>query len=402
MPNPRCDDRSGTPQTTARAAAATIDDRPAETVPSSATRPGAIRAAEIVAFYLFDVADSIDLPAVPPLVDGQPVAARLSPKTATPSYVQYEKPPLSFDGEAVGVPEIDGFRTRIRLYDYGVISIALSGPFSGGWHELVDRAHSLIENDDLERRAEDLCRLVVDRLRPAVVRARAAMLSEDYLVVAVSELDTPMPAAALLALHGDDIAAILRGERRPLSEQEKAKVLQASLSYLADDLVVPTWNAAFIYDTPAGARAATEILEFANSQLLEFRYYDQLLDGELAAIYAKLQHPSWVDQWIGSRYKRAARQVHTLFIDVNELTDHTENALKFIGDVYSARLFGLVADRLDLDKWKANVGAKLKTLDDIYRFAVEQTSMARGTILELTIVLILLLELVMFFLGIME
>ena len=44
---------------------------------------------------------------------------------------------------------------------------------------------------------------------------------------------------------------------------------------------------------------------------------------------------------------------------------------------------------------------KLKTLDDIYRFTVEQTSMARGELLELMIVLILILELVLFFAGIM-
>jgi len=43
-----------------------------------------------------------------------------------------------------------------------------------------------------------------------------------------------------------------------------------------------------------------------------------------------------------------------------------------------------------------------QTLDDIYRFAVEQTAMSRGQFLELTIVLILVLELVLFFMGIMK
>ena len=380
-----------------------ITDRPASRVTTDAGQPGSsIRAAQFVAFYLFDVAESIDLQAIPALIGTQTVAARLSPKSATPPYVQYEKPPLSFDGDVVGVPGIDEFRTRIRLYDYGVISVALTRPFTGTWTELVNLGQSLIENDDLERRAEDLSRLVMDRLRPSFTSPRSTLLSEDYLVVAVSELETPRSADELMALHGDEIAALLRGERKPLSEQEKSRVLQARISYLADDLVVPTWNAAFVYDTPAGAQAAIEILEFANSQLLEFRYYDQLLDDKLGGIYARVQRPSWFDKWLGSANSRAARQVHALFIEVNELTDHTENALKFVGDVYAARLFALVADRLGLDKWKANVEAKLKTVDDIYRFAVEQSSMARGTFLELTIVAILILELILFFLGIME
>jgi hypothetical protein len=361
-----------------------------------------IRAGQVVAFYLFDVAETIDLQAIPPLVEGQAVAARLSPKPATPAYVQYDKPPLSIDGATLGYPELDGYQVRFRAYDYGVISLALSRSFLGEWSELLAIGQSLIENAELEQHAEDLCRRVSDRLRPAIHGLRPSFLSEDYLVYVVHELEQPLDAETLIAAQGDTIAAMLRGERQPLSAQEKAKILRHRISYLSDDLAIPTWNAAFVYDTPTGALAALEILEFANSQLLEFRYYDQLLDSELASIYARLQRPRWYETWIGARYTRAARHVHSLFIDVNELTDRTENALKFVGDIYAARLFGLVADRLGLNRWKANVQEKLKTLDDIYRFAVEQSSMSRGQFLELTVVLILVLELVLIFMGVMK
>ncbi len=240
------------------------------------------------------------------------------------------------------------------------------------------------------------------RLRSALVGYREDFLSEDYLVYAITDLDRPIPAAALLAERGGDIAAMLRGERQPLSDEERQLILRHHISYLADDLVVPTWNAALVYDTEAGARAAMDILEFANSQLLEFRYYDRLLDAELGTIYGRLQRPRWWQTLLGTRYTRAARHVHSLFIDVNELTDQTENALKFIGDIYAARLFGLVADRLGLESWKANVREKLKTLDDIYRFAVEQSSMSRGQFLEFIVVLILVLELLLIYLGVVK
>ncbi|MCA1561200.1 MAG: hypothetical protein LC804_13370, partial [Acidobacteria bacterium] len=164
---------------------------------------------------------------------------------------------------------------------------------------------------------------------------------------------------------------------------------------------VPTWNAAFVYDTDPGAAATLDIFEFANSQLLEFRYYDELLDAELGRIYAALQRSRWYDAVAGRRYTRAANELHALFIDVNELTDKTENALKMVGDIWAARLFTLAAARLGLERWKQNVEEKLETLDDIYRFAVNQTGIARGHLLELTIVLILILELVLFFMGIM-
>jgi hypothetical protein len=361
-----------------------------------------IRATHIVAFYLFDVAESADLSAVPALVGGPAVPARLAPKPATPAYVQYEKPPLSFDGEAVGCGTIDEFHVRFRVFDYGVLSVGLTRSFEGSWNELLALSQTLVENPELESRAEQLCRTVLRRLSPALTGTRETFLSEDYVVFSVLELDRRVRANELLDERGHDIARLLRGERQQLSEEETRKILEHRISYLADDLVVPTWNAAFVYDTPTGAQAALEIAEFANSQLLEFRHYDAQLDDELTAIYARLQRPRWYDQWIGSRYARAARQVHSLFIDVNELTDRTENTLKFVGDIYAVRLFGLVADRLGLDTWKAEVESKLKTLDDIYRFAVEQSSMARGQFLELTVVLILLLELVLFFVGVMR
>jgi hypothetical protein len=361
-----------------------------------------IRSGQIVAFYLFDVAETIDLARVPALVGSATTQARLAPKPATPAYVQYDKPPLSFDGAAIGIAELEGFQVRLRTYDYGVVSVALSRDFCGDWDALLRVGQTLIENDEFEQRAEGVCRRLIDRLQPALIGAHGTLLSEDYLVYVVHELAARQSGDELVAAHGGEIALMLRGERQPLSEQETNGILQHRMSYLADDLVIPTWNAALVYDTPGGAQAALEILEFANSQLLEFRHYDERLDNELAAIYAMLQHPRWFDKWLGSRYASAARQVHALFIDVNELTDRTENTLKFVGDIYAARLFGMVASRLALQTWKGNVQEKLKTLDDVYRFAVEQSSISRGQLMELAVVLILVLELALVFLGVMK
>ena len=356
----------------------------------------------ITAVYLFDVAEEIDLSQVPRLLSTQPAPARLTPKPVTPTYVQYRTPPLVVDGEALQRPEIDGFRARFKVYPYGIVSVALSRQFSGTWAELVAAGHRLIEEEGLASRAEGACLDIAQRLRPVLDQPRASVsLSEDYVVVALTALDPPLTGEALIEQHGDDIARLLRGERGTLSTQERDEVLRHRISYLADDLVIPTWNAALVVDTEAGAQAAIEIFEFANSQLLEFRYYDALLDSELTRIYDDLQRPRTMASF-GRHHIRAANQLHALFVDVSELTDKTENALKMVGDVYTARLYQLGAARLGLDAWKQSVAEKLKTLDDIYRFSVEQTQIARGHLLELTIIAILLLELVLFFMGIMK
>jgi hypothetical protein len=352
------------------------------------------------AFYLFDVADAIDLTKVGRLIDAVP--ARLTAKVTTPPYIQYQQPPIAVDGQIVGMPVVDGFRVRFKTFDYGVVSVALTRSLPQTWGQLLADGLLWQENAQLSAAAERCCRALVARLTDAIARPRPEFLTEDYLVFSVTQAGDGVAADALFTAHGGDIAQLLRGERDPLSAQEREEVLRHRISYFVTDLVVPTWNAAFIYDTEPGAQAALELLEFANSQLLEFRYYDQLLDGELARIYAELQREAWGQSWLGRRYTRAARNVHSLFIDVNDLTDKTENAMKIAGDVYTARLFALAGARLGLEHWKSNVREKLQTLDDIYRFAVEQTAMARGEFLELTIVLILVLELVLFFAGIMN
>jgi hypothetical protein len=361
-----------------------------------------IQSGLVTAFYLFDVAEAIDLKAVPGLLPDQTSAARLAPKPVTPSYIQYqEPPPLLVDGEAVQQPQLDGFRVRIKLFEYGVVSLALTRPFAGAWDDLVAAGQQFVGSDALEKRAGQLCDRIVERLRPALGEPRSRFLSEDYIVFGVTGLEERLDAEELMHRHGDEIALLLSGERSALSAQERDEVLRHRISYLADDLVVPTWNAAFVFETEAGMQAALELFEFANSQLLEFRYYDDLLDAELERIYDDLQQPRWSDAF-GRRYMQAANELHALFIDVNELTDKTENALKMVGDVYAARLYNLIGSRLGLDRWKQSVAEKLKTLNDIYHFSVEQTQMARGHFLELTIIAILILELVLFFMGIMK
>lgn len=350
-----------------------------------------ITAGSIHAFYLYDVAQGIDLTALQAIVGPAATPASVHDKQAGPSRVRYLQPPTIVDGAVLGVSDVDGFSVRVKCYDYGVISLRLSRPFTGTFADLVKVSQELIESETVELNAEQAVQRIIERVRPALVDSRPSVLDEDYLTLVVNTLEQPVTADALLASQGPAIAQMLRGERQQLSDQERDEVLRHRLSYLTDDLVVPAYNAAFVYDTEAGAMASLEILEYANSQLLEFRYHDELLESELGRIYAGLRDRGG-GRVLRRKSARAVHELHSLFIDVNELTDRMENVLKLVGDVYAARLFGLASTRLGLDGWKRNVEDKLKTLGDIYRFTVEQSSMTRANFLELLIVLILTIE----------
>ena len=79
----------------------------------------------VTVFFLYDVAEAIDLATVRGMVSAT-ASVQIAPKTQSPPYVQYAHPPISIDGQAVGIPDVGGFQVRFRLFDYGVISLALT------------------------------------------------------------------------------------------------------------------------------------------------------------------------------------------------------------------------------------------------------------------------------------
>ena len=189
----------------------------------------------------------------------------------------------------------------------------------------------------------------------------------------------------------------MRGESALLSEGERNEILQSRISYYPNDLAVIGWNAAFLYDTQAGAETAIQLLEYANSQLLEFRYYDELLTRELDGVYDFLEEGTGL--WARWRTARAASKLHTVLLDVNELTEHADNAIKFLSDMFSARLYKLAASKVGVPDYKTLVKEKLQTAEDLYSFMVEQFHQSRAFVLELMVVIILIIDLIFLFKG---
>jgi len=186
-------------------------------------------------------------------------------------------------------------------------------------------------------------------------------------------------------------------ETARLSEGEKQEILQSRISYYPNDLTVIGWNAAFLYDSSTGAETAIQLLEYANSQLLEFRHYDDLLTEELERVYKLLDEGTGVfAQW---RLARSATRLHTVLLDVAELTEHSDNAIKFLSDMFSARLYRLAALKVGVPDYKDLVTRKVHTAEELYRFMVDQFNQSRAFFLELTVVIILVIELVYLFKG---
>ena len=204
-------------------------------------------------------------------------------------------------------------------------------------------------------------------------------------------------APQLLNSCGLQIAQVVRGENAVLSDEERREVLQSAMSYYPNDLAVLGWNSAFIYDSVAGSETTMQLLEYANSQLLEFRHYDDLLTRELARVYDSLgKNSTLIGRW---RLPREASRLQTVLLDVTELTERADNAIKFLSDMFSARLYRLAASKVGVPDYKSLTQEKLRTAEDLYRFLIDEFHQSRTFWLESLVVLILLIELVYIFHG---
>jgi hypothetical protein len=318
-------------------------------------------------------------------------------KHATPEYVRFENPPVVETLDTILLASGERVRPQIKYYDYGVISVLMEFPFEGGWESLSALAARWVPSTELEREAEKVVRSRLERIGPTLMRPYSQWLAEDYYIFLLKEVEGQPSGADLLRNHGSQIAQIVKGERAELAPAEKEDALQSALSYYPRDLIVVGWNASLIYDTPSGAETSVQILEYANSQLLEFRHYDELLTRELAGVYDSLKHRAGIlKRW---QMRREASRLTTVTVEVTELVERADTAIKFVSDMFSARLYRLAASKVGVPEYKNLVNEKLKTAADLYNFLIEEFHQSRGFILELMVVIILLIELGYLFRG---
>jgi len=350
----------------------------------------------VMVLLQFDVCEAIRLDRLQELVSARTVQ-QPNMKHPAPGYVRYQRPPVVVPLEPLVLESGETLHGEIKYYDYGVLSVVFELAFADGWSKLTALASRWVWDVDFAAQATAIVRASMQRAAPALIKPYKEWLSEDYLIFHIREITGTPSVGELIQQNGSRIAQVVRGDTAQLAESECNEVLQSRISYYANDLAVIGWNAAFLYDSTSGAETAIQLLEYANSQLLEFRHYDEMLTAELERVYTLLDKGTGIfARW---RLARSATRLHTVLLDVAELTEHADNAIKFLSDMFSARLYKLAALKVGVPDYKDLVTKKVTTAEELYRFMVDQFNQSRAFFLELTVVVILVVELIYLFKG---
>ena len=291
----------------------------------------------------------------------------------------------------------------VKILPVGAVSITVRVPFEVDhvedlvvYHDLQFSNGSL--NDEVRRIAEETRR----ELSAYFIRPVPSIAEEEaYTVFCIEspligkEGGGQLRAENWLKAHRRAVASLLTQEPDidHLSNQEANESTDRSLSYYEHDLVVVDWDAALVIDERRNFEESLYAMELANLQLAELEAYDRLLDGSLERAYRDL-----TNRRLRGR-GTIMRELREIRIDLARFSDELSNITKFFGDWHLARIYENVSARFHLADWHKTIDSKLKTLDDLYQLLNHDQTNRWMLILEVTIVLLFIIDLVILFLG---
>jgi hypothetical protein len=362
----------------------------------------------VTALRLFDLAYAIDLGQAEALWAGQAGQGARSKLTGTPpKAVDFGDPPLGLFMPSVPlVLYEDGKRIEVeaavvaRLYAFGVVTLSLQIPADGlSWSGFTTRVNA-VEAAVGAQIETDLWHGLLENLRGAIdaslTRPTRSELVEDYLVATVTRFAGVVPAADLGPKI--DLVPLLSGETRPLAESARADLLSRRFAYYTDDLVVLTWDRAFVYE-PRGETDVADVIEVANAQFLQMRYYDELLDAELPRMYDLVEETTRRFTVGPRRFAGLARKLYTLVAEVTELTEKVDNALQVTEDVYLARVYTAALELFRVKAVSDAVDRKLAIIRDTYAALYDEAASSRAGLMEAAVVILILVEIVLALFG---
>ena len=359
---------------------------------------------EAVYIYAFDVAYQMTRQPVRELL-GQPVAqfvvdaSKRSPRQLffyRPQMVRL--PPL----ERIGPNGAMRVERVIKLLPVGAISISVRVPFAVARIEDLVCYHDLqFSNGSLSEEVRRLAEEVRSELAAHYVRPVRQLAEEEaYTVFCIespltTEEGTTMGAENWWQANRRAVASLLTQEPDidHLSKQEADESTGRFLSYYERDLVVVDWDAALIVDEPQNLDETLYVMELANLQLAELEAYDRILDDSLERAYRDLSARP-------TRGRAAVlRELREIRIDLARFSDELSNITKFFGDWHLARIYENISARFHLGDWHRTIDKKQRTLDDLYELLNHDQTNRWMLILEVTIVLLFVIDLVILWLG---
>ena len=340
-------------------------------------------------YRIYDMGREIDLDQLERELARSYFTARASFLRVNPKSIMIEDPPLMLRMHTVSVDrEGRGFTLDViaRVYDIGAISICFAyedpdAPSSS----LVDTALLFSGQETLSDLFRSYLHTIADILRPCIGDISIEPdFYEDYTIYVTDRIDETI-----------DPAVLLSGERTHFSSQIRDDIVRNTLSYTTDDIAVLSWDSALLCN-PERPTDLIDLIEFASVQVLELRYYDQVLTRQMDKMYDDIESADRMFKLLRMRKIHAimSGQMET-YAEVSEILEKINNLIKVTEDVYYARVYEMVLKVMRSSQWSESVGRKIDVISENYSMLSDEVRIQHSNFLEWIIIILISMEFIL-------
>lgn len=355
-----------------------------------------IKKGRILLYRVYDIGEEIDLEKAEKIIEQATTRSKFRLKNINRQAVIVSNDPLSIAlGNFTLRSEAEEFTFEIsgKLWEFGTLSLTFEFIIPPGTTlDELGRISDKIQNyEELEVYARLRARDLTQQILPSMGKSNEWIVNEDYILYFIESFEHEYEDAFRLLDEEDIASLVLNEEKGVLSSQVAQRIYSSKLQYYKTDLALIDWNSAFIVE-PSGSMDVPDVIEFALNQLLEMRYYDDLLDRKLREIYSAVELKDM--SIFSSKYTDLALEAGQRYIEIAEIVESVENSLKVIGDVYHSAVFRAASQKFRFTDWQNSIDNKLDNLAELCKLLLDNINSKRSHMLELIIIILISIEMI--------
>lgn len=357
-----------------------------------------VKKGKILVYRVYDIGSEIDLEKVEALFEDKKLKERFKLDRKHNTSLIISSPPLSIQLGTVDMKLLDAtvpVDLNVKVWQFGAASFCFQFPITEGteWPELVRIASWFEKDSEIDVIAEAKAKEFQNDIRHAIPVLNNWNIHEDYITYFIQEFEGLNAPISTLKERVDIPALILAESKEILSENIKKSILDMTHQYYRDDLVVVDWNSALVVE-PNGSMDVPLVIEFALNQLLEMRFYDDLLDQRLNTLYNEVVGRK--KGLFSNKYSRLAEEAGQIYLEISEIVENVENSFKAVGDFYLATIFRASSKRFRFDDWQRSINEKLGNLAEVSKLLHSEVNESRNQTMEMTIIILIAVEVIPF------
>ncbi|MCX6688485.1 MAG: hypothetical protein NTZ39_02130 [Methanoregula sp.] len=340
-----------------------------------------------IRFYrIYDIGREIDLDWLEKSLAQNYFTARTSFLRVKPKSIVLEDPPLLIQMHPILV-ERHGrqfeFSVVARVYDIGAISFCfVYEDRKADYTDLEEIAFLFAGQEGLADFYVQYLKTLGEIIKPHIKNfAINPAFFEDYTIYVTDRRDDSI-----------DPVPLMIGDKTCISSQMREEIIKNSLSYSVDDLAVLSWDSALLCE-PGSPTDILDLIEFANVQVLELRYYDRELTRKMEKMYDDIEHADRMSQFRRSRkYHAIMADLMETYAEVSEIIEKVNNLIKVTEDVYYARLYAMALKVQRSNQWSESVSRKIDVIRENYSMLSDEVRIQHSNFLEWVIIILIALE----------